>query len=201
MNFQTPLTRLIALQLAAMLALPGAAWAQAPAATPMAQTLRVIPLAGNNAVNQLEMQVMAPLAVQVLDANDLPVDGATVTFRFPVEGPSALFGDQQPTRTLRTAANGQARATGWTANNLPGQFTVQVTATRGEEMGMATILMTNAARLIPASELPKKRWYTSKWAKIAYVGAAAAIGAKIALGGGDTTIRGTAGVPTIGGIQ
>lgn len=200
--FRTPFFLRLAAAAALVLAfVPPCAQAQAPAAAPVAQTLRVLPLAGNNAVNQLETQVMAPLAVQVLDANDLPVDGATVTFRFPVAGPSAVFGDQQSTRTVRTAANGQARAIGWTANNQPGPFQVQVTATRGEEMGLATILMTNATRLVPAAETPKKRWYTSKWAKIAYVGAGAAIGAKIALGGGDKTIRGTVGVPSIGGIQ
>jgi hypothetical protein len=60
--------------------------------------------------------------------------------------------------------------------------------------------MSNVPRILPESEIPKKRWWTSKWAKIAYIGAAAGITTAIVLKHtGSTTITGTAGVPTIGG--
>jgi len=188
--------------MAALLSFPATVLAQPPAgAAPMIQSLRILPLAGDNAVNDLERQVMSPLAVQVLDQNDRPVEGATVTFRFPITGPSAAFANQQSSQTLQTGANGQARAAGWNANNQVGSFVVQVTASRGSEQGLGTITMTNIPRVLPASEIPKKRWWTSKWAKIAYIGAAAAITTGIVLSNRSTTIQGGPGIPTIGGPQ
>ncbi len=194
----------IAASMIAVLLAPVSALAQAPQQTaPVTQSLKILPLVGNNGVNDLERRVMTPLAVQILDQNDLPVDGATVIFRFPITGPSATFADQQSSQTIRTGANGQARATGWTANTQVGLFAVQVTATRGNEQGIGTLTMSNIARVIPASELPKKRWWTSKWAKIAYIAGAGAIAGGIVLSNRNsgTTIRGSIGSPTIGGPQ
>jgi hypothetical protein len=196
-----------ALAMATLLALPVTMVAQTPpalASAPQTQTLRILTLAGNNAVNDIENQVMAPLAVQILDRDDQPVEGASVIFRFPISGPSATFADQQTAQTVRTTANGQARATGWTANTQVGAFVVQVTATRGTDQALTTITMNNVPRILPTKEQPKKRWWTSKWAKIAYIGAGAAIATGIAMhsrGAGDVTIQGTVGAPTIGGPQ
>lgn len=200
--------RTMAVALVALLTLPAPVAAQdtpavvpPTAAIPMTQNLRILPLTAPNSVNDLERLVMSPLAVQILDQNDLPVEGATVIFRFPLNGPSAMFAGQQTGQTVRTGANGQARATAWTANNQVGSFAVQITATRGSEMGVASIVMTNVARVIPESERPRKHWWTSKWAKIAYVAAAAAITTGIVLHNGDSTLRGGPGVPVIGGPQ
>ena len=205
LNCKQRIHRGVALALAAMMALPATLSAQAPingvGGTP---TLRVLPLAGNNGVNDLERQVMTPLAVQILDQNDLPVEGATVIFRFPINGPSATFADQQSSQTVRTNVTGQARATGWAANSQVGTFAVQVTATRGMDQALATVTMTNVPRILPLKEQPKKRWWSSKWAKIAYIGAAAGITTAIVLnsrGPGPVTIQGSVGAPTIEGPQ
>lgn len=190
--------------LAALLACPAALLAQAPAAA-TAQNLRILPLAGNNGVNDMERQVMTPLAVQILDQNDVPVEGATVIFRFPINGASATFADAQTSQTVRTSANGQARATGWTANKQAGTFVVQVTATRGVDQGLGTITMTNVERILPEKYQSKKHWWSSKWAKIAYVAGAGAIAAGVVLSNrsssGPTVITGGPGAPTIGGPQ
>ena len=91
---------------------------------------------------------MAPLVVQVVDQSDQPVDGADVVFRFPLDGPGASFAGQKNAQTFRTNADGQAAATGWTANGKVGTFRVQVTASRGNELGSATISMTNVTRIV-----------------------------------------------------
>jgi hypothetical protein len=200
-TFELYSQRGVALALAALLAFPSALLAQTPAT---AQTLRILPLVGNNGVNDMERQVMTPLAVQILDQNDLPVEGATVIFRFPINGASATFADAQTAQTVRTNAGGQARATGWAANKQAGTFAVQITATRGTDQGLGTITMTNITRVLPESEQPRKRWWTSKWAKIAYLAGAGAIAGGIVLssrGPGPTTISGAPGAPTIGGPQ
>ena len=204
-NCQQHFQRSVATFLIATSLMPVSAWGQAaqPAAVPTTQSLKVFPLVGQNGVNDLERRVMTPLAVQILDQNDVPVDGATVIFRFPIAGPSATFADQQSSQTIRTGANGQARSIGWTANSQVGAFTVQITATRGNEQGVNTVTMSNIARVIPASEVPKKRWWTSKWAKIAYIAAAGAIAGGVVMSqrNSDATIRGSIGSPTIGGPQ
>jgi len=190
--------------MAALLAIPGTLLAQAPpAAAP--QPLRILPLAGNNGVNDLERRVMTPLAVQILDQNDVPVEGATVIFRFPITGPSATFDNQQSSITVRTSPSGQARAAGWMANNQVGPFVVQVTATRGMDQALGTIAMTNVPRILPGKELQKKKSiWSSKWTKIGIIGGAAAVVTAIVLsstGSETATIIGSAGAPTIGGIQ
>src|SRR5579859_6088938 len=68
---------------------------------PTVQDLRVIVLAGNNEQNDLERNVMAPLVVEVLDQNARPVEGASVVFRFPLNGPGATFRNQQTSKTVR----------------------------------------------------------------------------------------------------
>src|SRR5208282_6889788 len=52
---------------------PAPAPAKPMAQLPVVQDLRVMPLAGKGAMNDLERHVMTPLVVQVLDKNDRPV--------------------------------------------------------------------------------------------------------------------------------
>jgi hypothetical protein len=203
------LQKTLAIAMVSLLGIPPAALAQnpAPAAPPSAaetvRTLRVIALAGRNGENDLQTRVMAPLAVQVLDSNDRPVDGATVVFRFPPSGPSASFPNAQLTQTVRTDTGGQARATGWMANMEIGPFAVFVTASRGNEQGTLSIPMSNVPRVIPENERKKPHWWTSRKAILLYLAAAAAITTGIVLsnrgGTPDTTIRGVPGTPTVGG--
>ena len=63
----------------------------ASAQLPVEQSLKILVLAGNGEMNDLERRVMAPLVVQVVDQNERPVEGAEVVFRFPLNGPSATF--------------------------------------------------------------------------------------------------------------
>ena len=201
--------------LAVLLALQPTAFSQAPPnPTPTAaqspatvRTLRILPLAGNHEFNDLQNKVMAPLVVQVLDVNDLPVEGTDVVFRFPLNGASATFDGGQNAKTFRTNVDGQAAATGWTANGTVGSFRVQVTASRGTEQGSAVISMTNVTRITEAQKKSSqnKKWWSSRWGKVAIGAGAAAIivGIILAVHGGSNThvITATPGAPTIGGPQ
>ncbi len=199
--------------LALLLALPPAAAGQpqAPAAAPspvVNQSLKIIPLAGNEEMNDMQHRVMAPLVVQVLDQESRPVEGADVTFRFPVMGPSAMFADQKNAATVRTNADGQASAVGWAANGMVGRFQLQVTAARGNDLGTAVLFMTNVTTISGETRKKPKSVWSSKWTKIAIVAGAAAIvvGVVLATRGGSstpstTTITAVPGFPTIGGGQ
>lgn len=203
----------IAQVLSIFLALPTVAGAQqpaAPASAPMTmQSLKVIALAGNGESNDLERHVMAPLVVDVLDLQDRPVEGAEVVFRFPLRGPSAVFADQKTAKTVRTNAQGEAAAVGWTANNEVGSFQVHVTASFGNQIGETTITMFNATRVrdteLNRTAARKSRW-SSKWVRIGLVAGAAGLAAGIVLAtrGGSSaaktsTITVNAGSPSVGG--
>lgn len=192
-----------------LLVLPPAAWAQTPAAPPEPATirsLRILPLAGDQPLNDLESRVMAPLVVQVLDRNDRPVEGAEVIFRFPLQGPTASFPDHQNAHTFRTNADGQAAATGWMANGSVGSFQVQVTASFGNEQGSAMITMTNVTRITETLKNGKKSWWSSRRNKIIVIAVAAGAVAAIILAtrsgsSGPKVITATPGAPTIGAPQ
>lgn len=202
--------------LVGLLIFPPTAAAQAPASPPQTapvipptavQSLRVIPLAGNQEMNDLERKVMAPLVVQVVDQNYQPVEGASVVFRFPLEGPSASFPGEKNAQTYRTNADGQAAATGWAANGKVGTFQVQVTASRDNELGSVTISMTNVTRIVDTGKIARKHWYSSKWTKIGIAVVAAGIVTAIVLVNRSSSshstpvITATPGSPTIGGPQ
>lgn len=184
--------------------------AQAPtqgtpvAPLPTIQNLKVLVLVGQGEQNDLGRRVMAPLAVQVLDQNDQPVEGADVVFRFPLAGPTAEFDNQLSARTVRTDSSGQARATNWSANNQLGSFQVQVTATYRNQLGQATVHMSNVSRIIEGKS-KGHRWWSSKTAKILIVaGVAGAItGIVLAVRGGNgpATVTISPGAPTLGGPQ
>jgi hypothetical protein len=196
--------RWLPLVLALLLALPSGAAAQAPANQPATvRTLKVLPLAGNQELNDLQNKVMAPLVVQVLDQNDRPVEGADVIFRFPLNGPSASFSDQKTAQTFRTNADGQAAATGWAANGKVGTFQVQVTASRGSEQGSTTISMTNVTRITGAQKRTQRKGWFSRWGKFAVAAGAAGVVVAIVLAtrGGSRVITATPGSPSIGAPQ
>jgi hypothetical protein len=178
--------------------------AQAPD-LPAVENLKVLPLAGNNAMNDLERRVMAPLVVQVLDQNSRPVEGAQVVFRFPLKGPGAEFPNQQPSQTVRTNSDGQASAVGWMAHDV-GTFKVHIAVSRGNELGETTVSMTNVTRIVNEGKVKHKTWWSNKWAKVAVIAGAAGVVVAVVLlthGGGSSTstVTATPGSPTIGGPQ
>lgn len=176
---------------------------------PTIKNLKILALAGNGEMNDLERRVMASLVVQILDQNDRPVEGAEVVFRFPPSGPGAAFQDGKPSQTIRANAAGEAAAVNWMANGQVGSFDVHVTATYGNQMGETTIKMSNVTRIVEADKRASKHqhWYSPTWVKIALVGAAAGTAAGIVLatrGGSHTTsgngsITITPGPPSVGG--
>jgi hypothetical protein len=204
--------RLLTTFLAVLVALPPSLLAQQPtvqqppqpAELPAVENLKVIPLAGNNAMNDLERRVMAPLVVQVLDQNSRPVEGAQVVFRFPLKGPGGEFPNQQPAQTVRTNADGQASAVAWMAREV-GTFKVHITVSRGNELGETSISMTNVTRVVEGAKEKHKTWWSNKWAKVAIIAGAAGVVVAVVLltrGGGSTsTVTASPGSPTIGGPQ
>lgn len=172
---------------------------------PVEQSLKILVLAGNGEMNDLERRVMAPLVIQVLDQNDRPVEGAQVVFRFPLDGPSATFPGGKPSLTVRTNGNGQAPALNWMANGQVGTFQVHVNASYGNQIGEMTFPMSNVMRITEQDRKVKhESLWSHRWFKIAVIGGAAlAIGLGVYLGtrGGSksgTTVTINPGSPGVG---
>jgi hypothetical protein len=188
---------------------PPATPAQPMAPLPIIKNLKLLVLAGNGEMNDLERRVMAPLVVQVLDQNDRPVEGAEVVFRFPLSGPSAAFTGGKSSQSVRSNGTGEAAAVNWMSNNEVGTFEIHVTATYGNEQGETIVKMQNVTRIVEGAKGHAKQshWYSPTWVKIALVGVAAGAVVGIVLatrGGGKSAatstnpITITPGSPTVG---
>lgn len=155
-------------------AAPAAAQPIPAAQLPVEQNLKILVLAGNNEMNDLERHLMAPLVVQVLDQDDRPMDGAEVVFRFPLNGPGASFAGGKTSATVRTNSGGQAAATNWMANGQVGTFEVHVNASYGNEIGETTLKMSNVTRIEEVKKVSKgKSLWSHTWFKVAVIGGAA----------------------------
>jgi hypothetical protein len=188
---------------------PANAPAKPMAPLPVIKNLKLLVLAGNGEMNDLERRVMASLVVQVLDQNDRPVEGAEVVFRFPLNGPGAAFTGGKTSQTVRTTGTGEAAAVNWMANGEVGAFEVHVTATYGNEVGETTVKMSNVTRIVEGAKRGAKQahWYSPTWVKIAVIGGVAGAVAGIFLatrGGSHSSTSGTVpitvtpGSPTVG---
>ena len=172
---------------------------QPASALPVVQGLKIVPLAGKGEMNDLERHIMAPLVLEVLDQNDRPVEGAEVVFRFPINGPGAVFPGGKTSQTARTNGQGQAAAMNWTANNQVGSFDVHVTVNYGNQVGETTVSMSNVNRIVEEGRKTQKNagWWSPRWVKLAILGGTVALAAGVVLatrGSGTTT---AAGQPTI----
>jgi hypothetical protein len=71
------------------------------------------------------------ITVQITDDIGRPVDGATVTFRLPEEGPSGTFANGSNTEIATSHADGRVNAWGMQWNRTAGPFEVRITASKG----------------------------------------------------------------------
>lgn len=185
---QLPKRKIIAALLSLLLTTPGIVYGQqapgqptAPPATgqpeairPSTGSLKILVLQGQNAINSLTSKTALSPVVQVLDAVEQPVEGATVTFEVSPTGPGGSFWGA-PIATVKTDLTGQATAV-FTPNDTPGSFSIKVTATLAEQTAQTRIRQTNdrnaAMAMMP---LPPKPWYKS-WKKWALIGGVAGAG-------------------------
>lgn len=180
--------------------------AAAPAPLPVEQSLHIRVLAGSDEQNDLERRVMAPLVVQVTDRDERPVEGAEVVFRFPINGPGATFPGGRSAQTVRTNTNGQSAALNWMANGQVGKFQVHVNASYGNQVGEATLSMSNVTRVVEVARKSKAGgWWSHRWVKVAVIGGGVAVVAIAVVlatrGGGKSSGGGTTispGSPTVG---
>jgi hypothetical protein len=72
------------------------------------------------------------LTVLVTDESGKPVEGATVSFQLPDEGPGGSFTGGSRTQVVTTQADGRATVWGMQWNKTPGALEIRVTATKNQ---------------------------------------------------------------------
>lgn len=140
--------------------------AQQTGMPPAGGPLRIYVLQGDNAINNTATRQATPPVVEVRDANDFPVAGATVTFELPASGPGAAFEGGRLQFSSVTGSRGQAAAAAMTPNDMEGPFSIKVTAELEERKGMAVVRQVNSSREFsafgPAQEKPSF-WRRNRW--------------------------------------
>jgi hypothetical protein len=171
-----------------------------PAPAPTVETLKILVLQGQNAVNSIRDGIVEMPVVEVHDENDQPLEGAEVTYELPATGPGGTFPGGKSTETVKSNLQGQAGAGPILLNPETGKFVIKVTAALRNRTGHTTITQTNV--LDAAAEKAKKHHIT--WWKVAIVAGAVAavVGIILATRGGSSSSSNTVtlapGVPTFG---
>ena len=92
--------------------------------------LRVVE--GEGAVSGTGTRATRGITVQATDEAGKPVDGASVSFRLPDEGPSGVFASGLRTEVVTTKADGRATIWGMQWNKSAGQFEIRITAVKDQ---------------------------------------------------------------------
>jgi hypothetical protein len=117
-------------------------WSQSPA------PLKIVVLAGEDAVNVVQQRTAVAPLVEVRDRNDQPVAGAVVTFS--IQGGRAAFAAGANTLSVTTNAAGQAAVAGLTPTGA-GVVQINVAATFQGQTAAAAITQTNFATAAQAA--------------------------------------------------
>jgi hypothetical protein len=133
--------------------------------------IRVQITQGNNAQNVLEQIPATPITIRVIDRSNRPVQGATVVFTTPEQGPSGDFANGLNTLRTITNENGIAVAPEYRPNEIPGPYRIRVQVDYLGETLTALIRQTN---------LSPKKSFSKLIVILAVAGAAGAAGTALA---------------------
>jgi hypothetical protein len=145
------------------------------------------------------------ITVQIADETGKPVEGATVSFRLPEDGPGGSFSSGSKTEVATTGADGRVSVWGMLWNRTPGAFEVRITAAKAQaRAGAVTSLYLNDAPISkaerPDSRIGAESSHKWLWIGLAVAGVAGAATAALAGKSQSSTPAANSqiGVPTIG---
>jgi hypothetical protein len=157
------------------------------------RALKIVPLQGEGALNNVKTGRGADCTVEVRDQDDRPVEGAQVTFTLPFTGPGASFANGERVLRGTTDNTGRAHTTGLKPNKLEGRFNIKVVASYEGKQATAVISQSNTAaggQLFEQQGGGKAKWYVLLGA----IGAGATAGIVAATRGDDPSVP--APIPT-----
>jgi hypothetical protein len=182
----------------------------APATTLKAQDpaiLQVHVVEGDAAVYAIGSRATKGISIQVTDETGRPVDGATISFRLPDNGPTGAFANGSKTEIATTRPDGRASAWGMQWNRSPGLLEIRITAVKGQTRAgiLCSQYLTDApeAKTNAAGSHSLGGSHKWLWIAVAVAGAAGGAIAAVAIGGktssapAASTAAVTIGTPSI----
>ena len=170
--------------------------------------LRVTVIEGDGQLVNIKRRINPEPVVEVRDANGNPVQGATVTFLLPNDGPGGTFANGTNTRTVTSDHQGRAAASGIHPNDKLGRFEIRVLASYHGQTGTAVIEQTNIVGSTSGAGGGGGGlgFGTRAWVILGICAGAVAGGVILATRGGsskspNTGIVLTPGTPTVGAPQ
>jgi hypothetical protein len=126
-------TRSLLALLTVLLGAPGLRGADGPA------ILQLRVAEGDGAVYPAGTRATRGVTVLVTDETGRPVEGATVSFSLPAEGPGGVFASGARSEVVTTRGDGIASVWGMQWNRAVGPFDIRVTAARGPARAGTTV--------------------------------------------------------------
>lgn len=154
-------------------------------------------------ITQIEKKGRYDPIVQVEDENGKPIQGASVVFALPAQGPGGTFENSTQTLIVTSDAHGRAIARGIRLNKLTGPFTIRVTASSQGRTANVSISQTTISAVIRANGpfgVSTKSWVITGLTLLAIGGAVFAY-KDLKSGANSNTITATPGIPVVGGPQ
>jgi hypothetical protein len=191
--------KIVARALAAFLAAVLASGGDAPSIL----TIRVAE--GDGAAYPIGSRATRGVTVLVTDETGRPVEGATVSFTLPAEGPGGVFSTGGRTEIAATRADGRAAVWGMQWNRAAGPFELRITAVKGQ--ARAGVVSSQSLSSAPEARVDTKirsaggshklLWISLVVAGAAVVGVAGVAGRKPSDAGGSSVTPLKIGTPTI----
>jgi len=167
--------------------------------------LQIRVLEGEGVAYPLGGRATRGVTIQVTDETGKPVEGSSVSFRLPEEGPSGTFANGSRAEIATTKADGKASAWGMQWNRTEGSFEIRITAAKGHARAgtvcavyLSKLTAAAAAEGGSSSPLRLARNHKWLWIGLAVAGAAIAVVAATALGAKSTPVGPTVTPTTIG---
>jgi hypothetical protein len=137
---------------------------------------------GDGATYALGSRATRGITVEVTDETGRPVDGATVSFRLPEDGPSGAFASGGKTEIATTRSDGRASAWGMQWNRAAGLMEIRITASKGQTRAGIVCSQYLSASAEAGTKSHKVSGGGHKWLWIA-LGVAGAAGAAVVAAG------------------
>ncbi len=154
---------------------------------------------GEGSVYPVGSRATRGVTVQVTDESGNPVEGATVSFRLPDEGPAGVFSSGTRSEIATTRSDGRAGVWGMQWNRTAGSFEMRITVVKGQARAgtVCGLFLSDSPEAAGTARVGPRSNHKWLWIALAAGGAAAGGVAAAALSGK----AGTPAPATIPGLQ